>query len=249
MSQPWEPPGQPPATEPSSAPQAPGGPGVPGDGGPSPTAPFASPTQPGGPAGPYPGPPTGFGAPPPAPSYPSYPAYPSYPPYAGYQPYAAAAVRAPGGVPITAAVIQLVQCAFWLFVGVVLVVVSRNAIDLFDSQEVSQEDLDNARGALVAFGIFVILVAAGMATLAILVLRRVNGCRIASAITQIVFGVFPLVALAGSLSDGDVGGTLFSLLLLAAAATAATLLFLPASARYCQRPVPGHPGVPGPSGY
>lgn len=208
------------------------------------------PPYPPGPAGPayagYPGspdnpytPPPYAGGPPPGTMGPAYPGYQQYRPY---QPYASP-VPASGATAVTAAVIQLVQSTFWLVVGIVVMVSARDVASLLDaSQFDSETTVAGARGALIGVGVFVDLVAGGMVALAVLALRRVNGCRIASAVVQIVFGVLPLVGALRSAADGDAAGAVLSLVFVASCAAAAVLFLMPSSARWCQRNAARPPG-------
>lgn len=256
MSQPWEPPGQqpPPAGEtpaPAGGPQPtealppnyyPGYQGNPSNPGESPGLPYSPasaypsyPAYPAEPANPY-APPPYAGGPPQA-----APVYPGYQPYGAYQPYAAMPPTS-GVTVITASVIQLVQSTFWLVVGIVLMVSAHNVSSFLDTSELDSETRAGARGALIGAGVLIVLVAGAMIALAILALRRVNGCRIASAVVQIVLGVLPLVGVLGAASSRDAASAVVSLLFVASCAAAAVLFFMPASARYCQRNAPRPPG-------
>ncbi|HEY9388226.1 MAG TPA: hypothetical protein VIR27_00480 [Mycobacteriales bacterium] len=187
--------------------------------------PYASPPQAGGPGGPYQ----------------AGPGYAGYQPYGTYQPFATSP-PASGTTTITAAVIQLVQSTFWLVGGIILGFVSHQIVDVVDDPEFGPEEADQARLGLVVLGVIIVIIAAAMITLAILTLRRVNGCRIASAVVQMVLGIGPLLGLLGAISDGNVGGAAFSLVFVAASAAVAWLLLLPTSARYChdRAPSPGY---------
>jgi U5 snRNP spliceosome subunit len=263
MSEPWEPPGQqsqagesstpaggseptrklPPAY-PGAPPTPPAYPAYQSSDSPYPAYPAGNPGYPGYPANPYaspvqgggPGGPGGPGLQPPA-----GPMYAGYQPYGAYQPYATSP-PASGVTTITGAVIQLVQSTFWLVGGIVLVFAANEIANLVDDPEFGAEAADDARLGLVVGGVIVALVAAGMITLAILTLRRVNGCRIASAVMQMVLGILPLLGLLGAASDGNAGGVVFSLLYVASCAAAAWLLLLPTSARYCRGDAPRTPG-------
>lgn len=242
----------------SASPASPANPEVPTGPGPQPTK-ALPPTYPGPGAQPYPGPASPYagypgspnrpytpppyaGGPPPgaAPGYPGY--QQGYPQYGGYQPYAQP-VATSGATTVTASVIQLVQSTFWLVVGIVLMVSAHDVASLLDTSQFDSDATEaGTRGALIGAGVFVALVAGGMITLAVLALRRVNGCRIASGVVQIVFGLLPLVGLLRAASEGDAAGVVFSLLFVASCAAAAALFLMPTSARYCQRNAARPPG-------
>ncbi|HEX5496393.1 MAG TPA: hypothetical protein VFX70_17660 [Mycobacteriales bacterium] len=138
--------------------------------------------------------------------------------------------------------IQLVQSTFWLVVGIVLVVEARDVGSFFDTTQLDSETESGARGVLIGGGVVTMLVAGAMITLAVLALRRVNGCRIASAVVQIVFGVLPLIGLLRAVGDGNGAATVSALLFTGSCAAAAVLFLLSSSARYCQRNAPRPPG-------
>lgn len=182
--------------------------------------------------------PTSYGSTPYLPPYPDQFAVPAYQPYATHPP-----VPVSGTTTVLAAVIQLVQSAFWLVAGVVLAALSNDTSRFFDSGEFDQDFTpDVARTVIVGVATVIMLVAAAMLTLAILTLRRINGCRIASAVLQTVFGSFALIGLIDAATSGAPGPSiLLRLLHCGSCAAAAVLLFLTASARYCRA---GQPGVP-----
>jgi hypothetical protein len=192
--------------------------------------------------GQYTGPPSGaqpqYGAPQygaPQSGAPQYGQQPYGQPQFGQQPYGQPQFGQPqfgspqfgpppsSGTLVTASVIQIVQSAFWVIVGVVFVVVANTAASILNDLGFSDSSTADAKTAIVAFGLIVIAVAAAMIVLAAMMLRRSNGCRIASIVLQIIFAALWVIGTVGSLNNGDNPG--FGLVFLASCVAVVVLLF------------------------
>jgi hypothetical protein len=183
---------------------------------------------------------------PPSPDpYPA-PAYQPQPYAQGYQPYAThPPVPVSGTTTMAAGVIQIVHSAIWLVVGLVLMAMSGSAARSVDDSELPEGlTRDDLQGVIMGAGVVTVMLAGAMVTLAILTLRRINGCRIASAVMETVFGAMAMLGLLGVASGGaSAGSILLRLLHLGGCAAAAVLLFHGSTARYCKAGYPG--GAPG----
>src|SRR6266540_1784597 len=102
--------------------------------------------------------------------------------------------RPSSGALVTAGVIQIVQSAFWLIIGVVLVAVASALSDILRDAGISENSSDDVKTVAVVIGLVILLVAAAMIVLAALTMRRSNGCRIASIVLEIIFAVFWVLA-------------------------------------------------------
>jgi hypothetical protein len=181
-----------------------------------------------------------YGQPPGQPTY-GQPTYgqPSY----GQPPYGQAQYGQPYGQPefgsgpygtrtgprpsspalVTAGVLQILQSAVWVIIGVVFIGAANTISDVLRDAGVSERSSSDLKSAAVAIGLIFIVVAGAMIVLAALTLRRSNGCRIASIVLQIVFGLFWAVATLQALSDQ--GNAAVAVLYLASCIVVVVLLF------------------------
>jgi hypothetical protein len=123
----------------------------------------------------------------------------------------------------TAGVLQILQSALWVVIGLVFVAAADRISELLRDAGVSSQNSADVKSAAVAIGLFFIVVSGAMIVLAVLTLRRSNGCRIASIVLQIVFGVFWALATVQAL--GDQGNPVIALLYLASCIAVVVLLF------------------------
>ncbi len=160
------------------------------------------------------------------------PQYGGPPPYGqqpyGQPPYGPPRYGGPGGPRpssgslVTAGVIQIVQSAFWLIIGIVFVAVASALSDILRDAGIT-ENTDNVKTVAVVIGLVILLVAAAMIVLAALTMRRSNGCRIASIVVEIIFAVFWVLATISSLNNDE--NPVFPLLFLASCIAVVVLLF------------------------
>jgi hypothetical protein len=124
----------------------------------------------------------------------------------GMQPYGTppfgAGARPSSGTLVTAGVIQIVQSAFWVIIGVIFIAVASALTNLLRDAGVT-DTAGDAKSAAIAGGLVIIAVAAAMIVLAVLMMRRSNGCRIASIVLQILFAVFYLLATVSAINNQD----------------------------------------------
>jgi len=130
--------------------------------------------------------------------------------------------RPSSGSLVTAGVIQIVQSAFWLIIGIVFVAVASALSDILRDAGIT-ENTDNVKTVAVVIGLVILLVAAAMIVLAALTMRRSNGCRIASIVVEIIFAVFWVLATISSLNNDE--NPVFPLLFLASCIAVVVLLF------------------------
>src|SRR6266540_4483806 len=131
--------------------------------------------------------------------------------------------RPSSGSLVTAGVIQIVQSAFWLIIGIVLVAVASALSDILRDAGISENSSDDVKTVAVVIGLVILLVAAAMIVLAALTMRRSNGCRIASIVLEIIFAVFWVLATISSLNNDE--NPVFPLLFLASCIAVVVLLF------------------------
>ena len=133
---------------------------------------------------------------------------------------------------ITAGVIQIVQSAFWIIIGVVFVAVASAVSNILNDAGLSDNSSDDLKTVAVVVGLIILAVAGAMIVLAALMMRHSNGCRIASIVLEIIFAVMWVLITISTVNDGD--NPLFPLLFLASCIAVVALLFT-ASAKAATR--------------
>jgi hypothetical protein len=107
---------------------------------------------------------------------------------------------------IIAGVLQILQSALWVVIGLVFVAAADRISNLLRDAGVNEQSSADVKSAAVAIGLFFLAVSGAMIVLAALTLRRSNGCRIASIVLQIVFGLFWALATLRAISDQSNAG-------------------------------------------
>jgi hypothetical protein len=124
---------------------------------------------------------------------------------------------------ITAGVLQILQSALFVIFGLILVAAGSWISDRLREAGVNEQSSADVKSAAVAIGLIFIAVSATMIVLAVLTLRRSNGCRIASIVLQIIFGVFWALATVQAL--GNQNNPVMALLYLGSCIAVVALLF------------------------
>jgi hypothetical protein len=143
---------------------------------------------------------------------------------AGYGPYGQPGGPKPSsGALITAGVVQIVQSALWVIVGIVVIAAASALNDILDEAGVGSSSSDDLTAAAIVIGLIILAVAITMIVLAAKMMRRSNGCRIASIVMQIIFGVVYLIGIIGAASDSS--NPAFAVVFLLSCALVVGLLF------------------------
>ncbi|HSV65392.1 MAG TPA: hypothetical protein VLJ59_05715 [Mycobacteriales bacterium] len=130
---------------------------------------------------------------------------------------------------IVAGVVQIVQCVPFVIFGLVAILAGNTLADMVRDTGVGTSLGNGIRNALVVAGVLILAVSGTMIALAVFLFKRSNGARIASAVLQIVFGVFWLIALLNAAGNSSNPGA--AVVYLASCVVVTVLLFGRAAAR------------------
>jgi hypothetical protein len=183
----------------------------------------------------YPGgQPPGYGGPTQGYTMPGYDPYSQYAGgYSGFAPYGAYGAyqqRPSGATVITAAVIQIVQGALGVLVGLLVTFagdfINQNANEL-DDRGIDTESAQAVSSAIIAVGIAVLLISGFLIVLAALAMQRHRWALVTSVVLQAIWVVLSIIGIASADQVG--GGTVLGILI---AAAVVVLFLLPSSSQY-----------------
>lgn len=163
-----------------------------------------------------------------APGYPPDPGQWGQPP--GYRPEPTSGFLLAGGV------IQILQSLAWVALSIILIVFAASARDAVNDLGEFAPLGNTALNTYITVGVILLVTAVTMAVLAGVTLRYVDGCRIAGAITQIIFALIWVILVIGSVADedsSDGSGVVVGTLFLVSCVCAAVFLLHPSARAAC----------------
>lgn len=130
---------------------------------------------------------------------------------------------------VIAGVLQIVQSVPFLIAGIFAMLAGNSAGSLIRDAGIGSDVQHDVRATLIVAGAILAILAITMIVLAAITLRRSDGCRIASAVLQIIFGALWLLATVGAVAGSS--NPALSLILLISCVVVTVLLLSGSASR------------------